>query len=215
MITRFWLGRRRPGLTREEFSRHWNTVHGPFGLALPGLLAYVQNHLIPDLSPLAPPVFDGCSELDFDDVAAMRAAFVSPQIADADRDELVFADRDRFGVVITERQTLFGATEPDTSARSLTFVRVNPRCTREQLIEQAERLLSEEAAAVGAVRAELLVAVDDSEEPQACDAVLSLWFPTRVDLLAAAPAWAALSADALAGFAFGRETALVEPCRMR
>lgn len=215
MITRFWLGRRRPGLTRDEFSRHWDVVHGPFGLALPGLRAYVQNHPIPDPSPFAPPVFDGCSELDFDDVAAMRAAFGSPQIADADRDELAFADPDRFGVVITERRTLLGAAEPDTSARSLTFVRVDPRNTRDRLVEQAERLLSQEAAAVGAVRAELLVAVDDVEERQACDVVLSLWFPTRAGLLTAAPAWAAISADALAGSAFGRETALVEPRRKR
>lgn len=215
MITRFWLGRRRPGLTREEFSRHWDTVHGPFGLALPGLRAYVQNHPIPDPSPLAPPVFDGCSELDFDDVAAMRAAFLSPQIADADRDELAFADPDRFSVVVTERRTLLGAAEPDTPARSLTFVRVDPRQTRDRLVDRAQRLLSEEAAAVGAVRAELLVALDDVVERQACDVVLSLWFPTRADLLAAVQSWAAISAEALAGYAFGRETVLVGPRRKR
>ncbi len=220
MITRFWLGARRPGLTLAQFSDHWHGVHGRLGLALPGLRAYVQNHPLSgtrptDASPLIPPVFDGCSELDFDDLEAMRSAFASPAVAAADEDELLFADPDRFAIVVTERRTLLGASESDTPARSLTFVRVNPRRTRAELVDRVERLVAEEAGQAGAVRAEVLVALDDTPEPQACDAVLSLWFPNRTDLLAAAPTWATRCGEALVGLAFGRETALVEPRRMR
>jgi hypothetical protein len=160
-------------------------------------------------------VFDGCSELDFDDVAAMQAAFASPQLAAADDDERAFADPDRFGVVVTERQSLFGAAEPDTDARLLCFVRANPRRTRAELAAAVHEDAAGQARAAGAVRAELLLALDATPEPQACDLVLSLWFPDRATLLAAAPDWAAASAESLAGFGFGREIALVRPRRLR
>jgi uncharacterized protein (TIGR02118 family) len=215
VITRFWLGTRRAGLTRTEFSAHWHDVHGPFGLALPGLRAYVQNHRLADPSPLTPPLFDGCSELDFDDVAAMRAAFASPALAEADADERAFADPDRFDVVVTRRHVLTGAGAPDTDARLLCFVRAGGRSSRAELAEAAHGVAADLADRAGAVRSELLVAVDDAPEPQACDLVLSLWFPTRADLLAAAPGWADASAEALRGLAFGREIALVGPRRLR
>lgn len=215
MITRFWLGRRRAGTTRAAFSEHWYRTHAAYGLALPGLRAYVQNHLVADRTTLTPPVFDGCSELDFDDLAAMQAAFVSPQIEEADRDERVFADPDRFGVVVTERRPLFGGLAPDTDARLLCFVRANPRSTRAQLVVVVEGVAADHARHTGAVRAELLVAIEEVPEPQACDLVVSLWFPTPDDLVTAAASWAVTSADALTGVAFGREIAMVRPRRLR
>ncbi len=215
MITRFWLGTRRPGTSRKAFSEHWYRTHAPYGLALPGLRAYVQNHLLADRSALTPPVFDGCSELDFDDLAAMQAAFASPQIEEADRDERAFADPDRFGVVVAERQVLFGGSTADTDARLLCFVRANPRRTRAQLTDTVQDVAAGQAERAGAVRAEVLVAVEDPAEPQACDVVVSLWFPTRAALLTAASTWAAASSEALTGLAFGRETVLVQPRRLR
>lgn len=215
MITRFWLGTRRDGTSRSAFSAHWYATHGPYGLALPGLRACVQNHLVDGAAGLAPPVFDGCSELDFDDVAAMQAAFASAQIEEADRDERVFADPDRFAVVVTERRILFGAAEPDTGARVLCFVRANPRRTRAELTEVVADHVGDQAQTAGAVRVELLTAVDGTPEPQACDLVVSLWFPTLPAMQAAAPVWLTASSRALAGYAFGRETVLVEPRRLR
>jgi len=215
MITRFWLGTRRAGISRAAFSEHWYRTHGAYGLALPGLRAYVQNHLLAGRTPLTPPVFDGCSELDFDDVAAMRAAFASPQIEEADRDERAFADPDRFGVVVTQRRLLFGASAPDTDARLLCFIRVNPRRTRDELTGAVESFVVDRAERAGAVRAELLVAVEDAGEPQACDLVVSLWFPTLPALHEAAESWATTSAEFLTGLAFGREIALARPRRLR
>lgn len=215
MITRFWLGTRRPGTSHAAFSAHWYGTHGPYGLALPGLRAYVQNHLSDSVAGVVPPVFDGCSELDFDDVPAMEAAFASPQIAEADRDERLFADPDRFGVVVTEREVLLGADEPDTDARLLCFVRANPQRTRAQLAEVAATECVEQARQAGAVRAELLVALDGTPEPQACDLVVSLWFPTEPAMQDGAPDFLAASSEVLAGHAFGRETVLVRPRRLR
>lgn len=216
MITRLWTGTRRPGSSRQAFQEHWYGTHAPFGLALPGLRAYVQNHVVDLPESLANPVFDGCSELDFDDVAAMQTAFSSADIEAADRDERRFADPDRFGVVVTRRQPIFGASEPDTPARLLCFVRANPRRSRQELVRAAlDRGVSEHARKAGAVRADLLVALDHVPEPQACDVVISLWFEDLTAGAAALPGWLAASSEALAGWVFGREVALVEPRRLR
>lgn len=216
MITRFWFGNRRPGLTAEAFSRHWFHTHAAFGLALPGLRAYVQNHRLVDVPSGWAPTFDGCSELDFEDLTAMDAAFASPGIAAADADERLFADPDRFAVVVTERQGWFGADDPDVSVRLLSLIRANPRADRASILPA---LLAQDtvarARATGAARAEVLVALDEVATPQACDLVLSLWFDT-VDLaVTAAPTWFDDTAAALAGLAFGREHALVGPRRLR
>jgi uncharacterized protein (TIGR02118 family) len=215
VITRLWLGTRRSGLSRAAFSEHWYRVHGPYGLALPGLRAYVQNHLLEEVAGVPAPVFDGCSELDFDDVAAMEAAFTSPEMEEADRDERAFADPDRFGIVVAERRTLFGAQEPDTDARLLCFVRASSGRTRTELVDAALDGVVGWSQRAAAVRAELLIAVEGAPEPQACDLVVSLWFAAQATMLDAAPRWSTVSSETLAGFAFGRETVLVRPRRLR
>jgi uncharacterized protein (TIGR02118 family) len=40
------LAKFRPELSLDQGSRHWTEVHGPLGLAVPGLIGYVQNHCI-------------------------------------------------------------------------------------------------------------------------------------------------------------------------
>lgn len=215
MITRFWLGRRRDGLSRPAFSAHWHGVHGAFGLALPGLRAYVQNHRLPITAGTTPPSFDGCSELDFDDIAAMQAAFRSPAAEAADRDEWCFADPDRFGVVVSTRQVLLGEDVADTPARLLCFVRGVPGRPRAALHDAVLATAVADGSGAGAVRVEVLTAIDDAPEPQAADLVVSLWFPSVPVLSAGVSGWAAATSDALAGLACGRETALVHPRRLR
>lgn len=214
MITRLWLGTRRDGLDLARFSAHWHDVHGAYGLAIPGLRAYVQNHLLADPSPLDHPWFDGCSELDFDDVAAMVDAFASPELAAADEDERAFADPARFGVVVTERRHLVGDPTVDTPARLLLFVAGLPAAERDRACDASASLVTERAAEAQVVRAELLVAVDDAPQPQAADHVLSLWFPTVADLRAAVPGWLAAGDEALPPTG-ERWVALAGPRRLR
>lgn len=215
MITRLWLGTRRDGLDLAGFSAHWHDVHGAYGLAIPGLRAYVQNHLLADPSPLDHPWFDGCSELDFDDVAAMADAFASPQLAAADQDERAFADPARFGVVVTERRLLTGSATADTPARLLLFVRGHGAEDRDAARETAATLLTDRAGEVGAVRTELLVAVDDAPQPQAADHVHSLWFPAIDALRAGAGDWLAIVRAADPSGTVDRWPALVAPRRLR
>jgi len=62
-VTRFSFLQRRPGLTREEFARHWYDVHTPLARKHhPCLVRYVQNVVVATLTPDTPDL-DGIAEL--------------------------------------------------------------------------------------------------------------------------------------------------------
>lgn len=84
---------RRPDLTREQFRRHLQEVHGPLAKNLPGLRKYIQNFVHAD--PKRTPAWDAIIELYFDDWSSMEAAWASPQGAASDADLPAFADLSR------------------------------------------------------------------------------------------------------------------------
>jgi uncharacterized protein (TIGR02118 family) len=79
MIKVVALVRRRADLDRAEFLRLWQQEHPAFVRRLPGLRGYRQNPAIEHHKQWP---WDGCAELWFDDVGAVRAAFAGPE-ADA------------------------------------------------------------------------------------------------------------------------------------
>ena len=85
---------RRPDLTREQFRRHFEHVHGRLAMNLPGLRKYVQNYVSADPNRESPG-WDAIVELYFDNWAAMEAAWASPQGAASDADLPAFADMTR------------------------------------------------------------------------------------------------------------------------
>jgi uncharacterized protein (TIGR02118 family) len=63
--------KRKPGTTQEEFDHYWKEKHAPTVLRIvPGLVRYVQNHLVKLNDKEAP--YDGIAELYFQDVEAFR-----------------------------------------------------------------------------------------------------------------------------------------------
>ena len=46
MIRRVSILTRKPELTHEEFVDHWENVHGPLALKVPGIRRYVQSHIV-------------------------------------------------------------------------------------------------------------------------------------------------------------------------
>ena len=82
MIKSLSLLTRKPGMTHEQFVRHWLEVHGPLALKVPGIRRYVQSHIVeerrrPDVPPLDVEV-DGIAELWYDSREAMAAALATP-----------------------------------------------------------------------------------------------------------------------------------------
>ena len=98
MIVRMGLLTRKPGVTTEQFRRHWRDVHGPLAAKLPGLRRYHQNHVVDREQrginyARGTHDFDGFSELWFDDVPSMSAAFATEQVQQLGEDEARFISK--------------------------------------------------------------------------------------------------------------------------
>lgn len=102
----------RKDLTSEQARQEWLGSHGQLALTLPGLRRYVQNHWI-----AAPEghecTYDGSVDLWFDDEAAFKNAFSSPQGHAMLKDDLRIFDRSMVpayvGGVIDEHVMLWDA----------------------------------------------------------------------------------------------------------
>lgn len=97
---------RKPGMTRADFSKHWENVHGPIGRRIPGLRRLVQSETLSETPDLPRADFDGMAELWFDDLDALRAARQTPEWHAATQDEANFIDRARVAFFITEEREI-------------------------------------------------------------------------------------------------------------
>ena len=95
MIVRMGLLRKHPDLSMDAFRRHWRESHGPLAAKLPGLRRYHQNHVVDreqrgvDFTRCRDD-FDGFSELWFDDIPSMSAAFATEHVKRLGEDESQF-----------------------------------------------------------------------------------------------------------------------------
>ncbi|MGB3413447.1 MAG: EthD domain-containing protein [Microbacteriaceae bacterium] len=81
-VRNFTLISKRQDLSQEEFRRYWTEVHAPIAQRLPGLIGYVQHHVVDTGArgdfPAPPADVDGIVELIFESRAAMDAALSGP-----------------------------------------------------------------------------------------------------------------------------------------
>lgn len=114
MIKFFFVLRRRPDLTPEEFHEYWKTTHGPLVAKLPGLVRYTQHHVtsIPreeytqDELPI-----DGIVETWWESQEALAYVQQSPELQTVMADEARFMGRSNRYVhtlMVTESVTLVG-----------------------------------------------------------------------------------------------------------
>lgn len=95
MIVRMGLLRKRADLGIDAFRGHWRNSHGALAATLPGLRRYHQNHVV-DREQRAITYkrgghdFDGFSELWFDDLPSMAAAFATADVRQLGEDEARF-----------------------------------------------------------------------------------------------------------------------------
>jgi uncharacterized protein (TIGR02118 family) len=97
MIKSISLLTRKPGLSHEQFVKHWLEIHAPLAYAVPELRRYVQSHIVgertrPDIETTDIEV-DGIAELWYDDRAAMERAVASPEAKRLHADGALFIGR--------------------------------------------------------------------------------------------------------------------------
>jgi uncharacterized protein (TIGR02118 family) len=96
---------RRDDMSPDEFARYARDQHRPLLVKLPGLRRLVINHVLPDPNS-PPPAYDAVAEDWFNDLAAMGAAFASPEgqavIADAPK----FLDMTRFQLLVVDEEEI-------------------------------------------------------------------------------------------------------------
>ena len=69
---------RKPGMTFEEFDTYWREVHAPIAAKVPGVIRYVQRHILPDGGePDNEFGIDGLVVLDYESLEAMEAGWAS------------------------------------------------------------------------------------------------------------------------------------------
>jgi len=79
MVKAVYMVARKPGLTIQEFQRHWREVHGLLAAQVPGLRRYVQNPAVLEAYALRPMTHDGFAEMWFDDLEALHRAAQTPE----------------------------------------------------------------------------------------------------------------------------------------
>jgi uncharacterized protein (TIGR02118 family) len=105
MIKAIVLLPRREDMSREEFERYGRENHLPLVSRLPGLRRLVVSRVLPDPNG-PPPAFDAVAEDWFDDLAAMGAAFQSPEGQAVMTDAPNFLDMSRFQVLVVEEEDI-------------------------------------------------------------------------------------------------------------
>jgi len=108
---------RKQGITREQFFRHWEEVHGPLSARmLPWFRTYIQDHIVPLPNEQAPP-FDGLDEMWVDDLESWKAVFDFFQ-SDAGKvmrdDEAQFSDTNAV-IFLAEPRVVLGSAEAQFS----------------------------------------------------------------------------------------------------
>ncbi|MEO8716579.1 MAG: EthD family reductase [Acetobacteraceae bacterium] len=97
MIKVLSLLTRKPGLSHEQFVKHWREIHGPLALGVPGLRRYVQSHITATRTraDIAESEFeiDGIAELWYDDEAALRASAATEEAKRLYADGALFIGR--------------------------------------------------------------------------------------------------------------------------
>jgi uncharacterized protein (TIGR02118 family) len=108
MVKVIILLKKKPGFTDEEFVEYWHKKHGPLAVkTLPGVVKYVQNHLIklPGVNYEA----DGIAELWFDDMEAFQKFMKwreTDEAMELREDEARYLDRSKLVRFIVEEHEM-------------------------------------------------------------------------------------------------------------
>lgn len=124
MIKVIEIVNRRPGMTVEDFQRHWLDDHGPIVARLPGLKRYVQSHVRLGGYKRGSVPYDGIAELWFEDKAALGAIATMPEFAAAKEDEPNFIDGSTLIELVVDEHVIKDGAAPETDPiKNIEFVK--------------------------------------------------------------------------------------------
>ena len=96
---------RKAGMTLDEFQSYWWHTHGPIAALTEEALAYVQIHPLPESYDIAPPFFDGITEITWRDAdAAMRGITSRQMKEDQAGDASNFVENDSVALYLAEEE---------------------------------------------------------------------------------------------------------------
>ena len=112
MLISLGFYRRKPGLTREEFSRHWREVHGPMIAKNPDIRKYVkryvQHHFVPSTGwpNMGSLDYDGFSESWFESAETRKELHALPAFRAIVEDERTFIDMSATRILMFDHQVV-------------------------------------------------------------------------------------------------------------
>lgn len=113
MLITLGFYKRKPGLSHEQFCRHWREVHGPLIRSHPVvsryIKRYVQHHIEPGTGfPGTQPLdFDGFSESWWDSVEARQKLYAEPSFREqVIADEANFIDMTQTRILMFDKQVV-------------------------------------------------------------------------------------------------------------
>lgn len=71
---------RKDGMTFKEFDTYWREVHAPLAAKVPGVVRYIQRHIVPDPATGEPDNgfgIDGLAVLEYESAEAMEAGWAT------------------------------------------------------------------------------------------------------------------------------------------
>ena len=93
MVKFFFILRRKPGVSAEEFRKYWKETHGPIVAKLPGLVRYFQHHVasVPRAEYAQDDAeIDGIVETWWESPEALQHVYTTPEL------QAVIADEPNF-----------------------------------------------------------------------------------------------------------------------
>lgn len=186
MIKSFVLLPKKPGISDEQFHRHWREVHAPFALRISSLRRYVQSHRLPQpVSGFSSSPYEGVAEVWFDNLDATLRLRESPEYLEgAYRDEPNFIDTPGLVWLATRENVVVAgpAFAKETPAvKGLFLVKRKPgmsvaefqdywRTRHAPLVPRTPHLLRY-------VQCHVLPETYATDTPPAYDGVAELWWP--------------------------------------
>lgn len=183
--------KRKPGMSVEDFQKHWRTTHADLIVKLPGIRRYKQSHVIASAYRKGEPVYDAVAESYFDSTQAMKELSRTPEYAAVLADEPNFIDVSSMNSVITDEYVVKDAPLSDGALKSIDFVNRKAGMSVDDFQKywrETHGPLCQEAAAMRRyVQNHTRRAIYDSGRTPPYDGVAMAWFDSMDALRAAAP----------------------------